>query len=168
MGGGKEAVGKELVGKAGLSLPCAPLFGFSFPCLLQAPAPKQHFFLLRAQIPIGWGLSWEPSLCLQSEQQEPSPAMCWLFCTAFPVKTWGAFSCRAHGAQAVTGWPFLPELFPAVQGQKAAVSPQPLAEQCQHCASVSGDRGNNGPLPNSACALCGQAAWLKPFIKDRH
>lgn len=58
--------------------------------------------------------------------------MCWLFCAAFPVRTEGAFSDQPHGAWAVTGWPFLPELLPAVQGQKAAVSPQLLAEQCQH------------------------------------
>lgn len=58
--------------------------------------------------------------------------MCWLFCTAFPMRTEGAFSGQPHGAWAVTGWPFLPELLPAVQGQKAAVSPQLLAEQCQH------------------------------------
>lgn len=94
--------------------------------------------------------------------------MCWLLCTACPVRTEGAFSGQARGARAVTRWPFLPELFPAVQGQKAVVSPQLLAEQCQCCAAVSGGQGNNGPLPNLACALSGQAEWLKPFIKDRH
>lgn len=134
-------------------------------CRLQLPNSTSFCLWVWAQIPIGLGLSWQPSLCLQSEQQEPSPTMRWLFCTAFPQ---GAFSGRAHGARALTGSPFLPELFPAVQGQKAAVSPQTLAEQCQRCATVSGDQGNNGPLPNSACALCGQAAWLKPFIKDKH
>lgn len=60
-----------------------------------------------------------------------SLAMCWLFCTAFLVGSEGAFSGQPHRAQAVTGWPFLPELLPAVQEQKAAVSPQLLAEQCQ-------------------------------------
>lgn len=73
---------------------------------------------------MGWGASWE--IYLQSEEEKPST--CGLFCVAFPVRTEGAFSGQPEEAQAVTGCPFLCELLPAVQGQKAVLSPQSLGK----------------------------------------
>lgn len=83
--------------------------------------------------------------------------MCWLFCSSFPVRTEGASSGLAHGAQAVTGWPFLPS---CAGTESCSVSSTPVLL----CLWTRG----TGAITNSACALSGQAVWLKPFIKDRH
>lgn len=59
-----------------------------------------------------------------------------LFCAAFPISTEGAFSGQPDETQAVTGCPFLCELLPDVQGQKAVLSPQ-LLGRAVRCAGLS-------------------------------
>lgn len=106
---------------------------------------------------MGWGAPWETSrICSLSRR---NPACVSYLVLLFPVKTEGAFSSQSREAQAIAGCPFLGELLPDVQGQKAVLCPALVYLRGQ---------GNNGPLPNSACALSGHTAWLKPLIKGRH